>query len=185
MSNTITNVSPNVNEVATEVVPAIASVICSGVTLAERKKSVINGGLTEASAMMLAGLKGKEGQMLRERLVDAGVAKAIKMAINGRYIALVEVFAAKTGQSLTISNAEEFNAMPYVLANLIVAERAKGKTNGTKVDSKTGLTIDNPKVAALMELQALMTEAVNEAKQAAKDRQAAKEAKLKLEQAAN
>jgi len=163
MSQAISNIS---NDVAQEVVPAVASVVVTGTTVGERRKSVLAQGLTEAAAMTMAGLKGKDGAMLRERIVDAGVNKAIRMACNGSYIALVEIFALKTGQSLTINNKDEFNSMPFVIEQLIVAERNKGKSNGQKVDAKTGLTVDVPKVAALMELKALLTEAVNSAQAA-------------------
>lgn len=170
MSN-ITNISPVSNEVASEVVPAVASVAVHGATMTERRQSVMQAGLTEAAAMTLATVKGKAGAPIREAIVDAGIAKAIRMAANGNYLPLVQMFAFHTGQSLTISTKDEFNAMPFVIQQLIEVERAK-KSGGKKTDAKTGLQVDIPKVATLMGMHALMVDAVEGAKRAFAERQA-------------
>lgn len=168
----ITNISPVSNEVATEVVPAVATVIVHGTNMTERRQSIMQGGLTEAAAMTLATVKGKAGAPIREAIVDAGIAKAIRMAANGRYLPLVQMFAFHTGTSLSISSVDEFNSMPFVIQQLIEAERARGKTGGKKTDPKTGLQVDTPKIATLMGMHSLMVEAVNGAKAAFAERNA-------------
>lgn len=168
----ITNLSPALHDLSVEVLPAVAAVTLNGKNVVERRTNMLAGGITEAAAMSLAATKGKIGTAVREVLADAGMAKAIRMACNGTYLPLVQLFAFHTGISLTVSTKEEFNNLPFAINMLVEAERARSKTGGKKLDTKTGLEVDVPKVATLMGLQSLMTQAVAQAKEVHEQRQA-------------
>jgi RNA polymerase-binding transcription factor DksA len=141
----------SINQAVTEFAPA--QVVVSGLTVSEKKLSVIG----QASAPALAYLsnqKGKLGKYAREGLASFGEAMIAKHARGGNYKPLADAIAAITGASLTIRNRAEFDTLSGRFE-----DQLRDLKNGGYVEcKKTGADKPSAKRNTLMQVLALVQE---------------------------
>lgn len=158
-----------------------------GATSTERRLDVIHRTQSMPVLLALMGESGKVGKAARERAATGGQVGIVQQAASGNYRPLAEYFAARTGEAFVISGRAAFEALPDLFEAKILTAR-KGKNDGMKIDSKTGLDVPGPKLALAMELKAIAVECIAEAKRIHEERkakQAAEDAQREAAQLAN
>lgn len=139
-----------INSAMIDFVPA--SVIVTGLTLTEKKLSVV-GNASGAALAYLCATKGKVGKYAREGLSSQGEAMIAKAARAGNYAPLAQAIAAITGASLTISNRSSFEVL-----NDRFADQLRDLKNGGYVTKKDGTQAPSSKRNVLVQVINLVTE---------------------------
>lgn len=143
----------NEAQVAEAVSFAPAQVIVSGLTVTEKKLSVVQAASAPA-LMYLGGQKGKVGKYAREGLALQAESIIAKHARGGNYAPLAQAIAALTGQSLSIRNRAEFESLSGRFEDAL----RDLKNGGYTVCKKTGVEKSSNKRNVLMQVIALITE---------------------------
>ena len=130
-----------------------AQVIVAGLTVTEKKLSVVKQASTSA-LMYLSGNKGKVGKAARENMSSLGEAAIAKHARSGNYKPLADAIAALLGSSLTISNRSSYDT----LADRFEDQLRDLKNDGLVVCKKTGALKPSAKRNTLVQVINLVTE---------------------------
>ena len=141
----------SINQAVTEFAPAC--VVVSGLTLTEKKLSVVN----QASSAALAyavNQKGKVKKFACEAMAIASEGMMAKHARGGNYKPLADAIAMVTGASLSIRNRAEFDT----LAGRFEDQLIDLKNGGYVADKKTGAQKAGAKRASLLQVIGLIKE---------------------------
>lgn len=140
----------DVNNAMVDFVPA--QVVVAGLTMTEKKLSVVHNASGAALAYLCAS-KGKIGKVAREGLSSQGETMIANAARKGNYSPLAQAIAAITGASLTISNRASYECLVDRFT-----DQLRDLKNAGYTIKKDGTQVSSGKRNSLLQVIGLITE---------------------------